>query len=722
MTQRTPGPGRDGEHLALSLSEPRCTLRRRTRAAVRVQAIYRGERARNRVVQPALDAFRDVCERISAEGPSGLTTACICGPVKLPRWFSDGHSDSSRCSGVCGCDFHGAAASCDCTADAAATPTPAPSAAIAVADAATMPTPVIEEHQMQPSPPATQSRLGPGAAAAILACTGSRRDPIETTEQESGKEEEIVQSNATAAGEPSQPGHDGSSGLGLPQIAEKSTEERDLIGGGDGAVAEKSAGRDKLRHQEQSVASSNDNEKALGCRLAPPPSSESGATTQGGGSGGASVGLLAGSTLKQGEVDSQQPLMARSTPAAETDCFTYSDGESDSCASPTPATNTIENSDVLMPNDDAPASPEVVVQVTAVAPRYGAEGGVVQTPSYKQQESRRPSHVVGEIIASVAGTSSIKHGKDNFDGEAVVGDDVATGYEGDECDNDTPAADDMGNKNALPGHSWDTASAIVPEFPGGGKDSREGEVFLGGRRSRRESERRRKSDLLVDAWTTSSSPTRHDSQPCGREQSGGDRLWSSLALSTASSFEASPLKGETIPALAHSARSDCSTAHRLGDGDGAGDDFLLADSAEVPAISKPTSSISGGVGDDVPKPFLSWLDEGPRYSRPDDDPGAAEGHDRRPLFSPDIDRRATGRTDVQESHHPRAPRTFAGDGVGVLNGQHHEDRTHEVNGAVRIEDWSSRELEEELRRIRGAVESRVRYLRSVMQQPGSGAT
>lgn len=277
----------------------------------------------------------------------------------------------------------------------------------------------------------------------------------------------------------------------------------------------------------------------------------------------------------------------------------------------------------------------------------------------------------------------------------------------------------MGNKNttvthtrsegnALPGHSWDTASVTVPKSQGGGKDSREGEVFLGERRSRRESGRRRNTDLLVDACTASSSPTRDDSQPFGREQSGGDRLWSSLALSTASSFEASPLKGESIPALAHSARSDCSTARRLGHGDGAGDDFLLADGAEVPAISKPTSSIYVGVGDDVPKPFLAWLDEGPRYSHPDDDPGAAEGHDRLPLFSPDIDRRATGRTDVPKSHHPRAPRTFAGHGVGVLRGQHHEDRTHEVNGAASIEDWSSRELEEELRRIRGAVESRVR--------------
>ncbi|CAN0485711.1 unnamed protein product, partial [Ectocarpus sp. 8 AP-2014] len=299
-------------------------------------------------------------------------------------------------------------------------------------------------------------------------------------------------------------------------------------------------------------------------------------------------------------------------------------------------------------------------------------------------------------------------------------------------DNDTPAADDVGSLhtmvthtrsegNASPGHSWDTASVTVPKSQGGGKDSREEEVFLGERRSRREGGRRRHADLLVDACTASSSPTRDDSQPFGREQSGGDRLWSSLALST-SSFEASPLKGESIPALALSARSDCSTARRLGDDGGASDDFLLADGAEVPAISKPTSSTSVGVGDDVPKPFLAWLDEGPRYSHPDDDPGAAGGHDRLPLFSPDIDRRATGRTDVQKSHHPREPRTFAGHGVGVLRGQHHEDRTHEVNGAASIEDWSSRELEEELRRIRGAVESRVRYLRSVMQQPGSGAT
>ncbi|CAN0511692.1 unnamed protein product [Ectocarpus sp. 8 AP-2014] len=248
-----------------------------------------------------------------------------------------------------------------------------------------MPTPVIEEHQMQPSPPATPSRLGPGGAAAILACTGSRRDHIETTERESGKEEEIVQSNATAAEEPSQPGHCGSSGLGLPQIPEKSTEGRDLIGGGDGAVAEQLAGSDKLRHQEQSVASSNDKEKALGCRLAPSPSAERGATTQGGGSGGASVGLPAGSTVKRGQVDSQPPLMARSTTAAETDCFTYSDGESDGFASSTPAKDAIENPDVLIPNDDAPASPEVVVPVTAVAPRYGAMGGVVQAPSSKQQ-------------------------------------------------------------------------------------------------------------------------------------------------------------------------------------------------------------------------------------------------------------------------------------------------------------------------------------------------
>ncbi|CAM9763215.1 unnamed protein product [Ectocarpus sp. 4 AP-2014] len=643
MAERTPGPGRDGEHLALSLSGPRCTPRRQTRAAVRVQTIYRGERARNRVVQPALDAFRDVCERISAECPSGLTTASICGPVNLPRWFSDGHSDSSRCSGVCGCDFHGAAASCDCTADAAAAPAPAPSAAVAVADAATMPTPVIEEHQKQPSPPATPSRLGPGAAAGILSCTGSQRDPIETTEQESGEEEEIVQWNAAAAEEPSQPGYCGSSGLGLPQITEKSTEGRDLIGGGDGAVVEKSTGSDELRHQEQSVASSNDTEKALGCRLPRPPSAERGATAQGGGSGGASVGLSAGSTMKRGEMDSQPPLMARCTTAAETDCFTYSDGE---------------------------------------------------------------------------GTSSIKHGKDNDDGEALFGDDVATGYEGDERDNDTPAADVMGKKNimvthtrsegnAFPGHSWDTASVAVPKSQGEGKNSRQGEVFVGKRRSRRE-DGRRNADLLVDACTASSSPTRDDSQPFGREQSGGDRLWSSLDLSTASSFEASPLKGESIPALALSARRDCSTARRLGDSGGAGDDFLLADGAEVPAISKPTSSISVGVGDDVPKPFLAWLDEGPRYSHPDDDPGAAGGHDRLPLFSADIDRRATGKNDVLKSHHPRAPRTFADHGVDVLRGQHHEDRTHEVNGAASIEDWSSRELEEELRRVRGAVESRVR--------------
>lgn len=349
------------------------------------QAIYRGERARNHVVQPALDAFRDVCERISAECPSGLTTASICGPVNLPRWFSDGHSDSSRCSGVCGCDFHGAAASCDCTADAAAAAAPAPSAAIAVVDAAAMPTPVTEEHQMQPSPPVTPSRRGPGAAAvasAILACTGSRRDPIETTEQESGEEEEIVQSNTAAAEEPSQPGRCGSSGLGLPQIAEKSTEGRDMIGGGDGAVAEKSAGSDKLRHQEQSVASSTDKEKGLGCRLAPPPCAERGAITQGGGSGGASVGLPAGSTVKRGEVDSQPPLMARSTTAAETDCFTYSDGEGDGFAFSKPAKNAIENSDVLIPNDDAPASPEVVVQVTAVASRYGIVHATGITPTF----------------------------------------------------------------------------------------------------------------------------------------------------------------------------------------------------------------------------------------------------------------------------------------------------------------------------------------------------
>lgn len=578
---------------------------------------------------------------------------------------------------------------------------------------------------MQPPPPATPFRLGPGAAAvatAILAGTGSRRDAIETTEQESGAQEETVKSNAAAAEKPSQPEHCGSSGLGLPQNAEKSTEEGDLIGGGDVAVAEKSAGSDKLRHQKQSVASSNGKEQALGCRLDPSPSAVRGATKQGG-SDGASVGLPARSTVKREKVDSQPPLMAGSTTAAETDCFTYSDGEGDDSASSTPAKNAVENSDVLMPND---ASPEGVVQVTAaVAPGYGAEGGVVRTSSYKQQESRRPLHVVGEIIASVAGTTSIKHGKDNDDGEADFGDHVATGREGDERDNDAPVADDIGNKNtmvthtrsegngnngvALRGLSLDTASVIVPKSQGGGKDSREGEAFLGERGSRGESGRRRNADLLVDAYTASSSPTRDASHPFGREQSGGDRLWSSLALSTASSFEASPLKGESISALALSARSDdCSTARRLGDGGGAGHDFLLENGADQPAISKSTSSVSVSGGDDVPKPFLAWLDEDPRYSHPDDDPGAAEGHDRLPLFSPDIDRRATGRTDVQKNHHPRAPRTFAGHDVGVLCGQHHEDRTHGVNRAASIADWSSRDLEEELRRIRGAVESRVR--------------
>ncbi|CAM9263393.1 unnamed protein product [Ectocarpus fasciculatus] len=432
--------------------------------------------------------------------------------------------------------------------------------------------------------------------------------------------------------------------------------------------------------------------------------------------------------------------MAGSTTAAETDCFTYSDGEGDGFASSTPPKNAVENSDVLMLNDDVPASPEVVAQATAVAPRDGAEGGVVQALSYVQQESRRHLHAVGEIIASVAGTSSIKHGKDNDDGEAVFGDDVATGCEGDERDNDAPEADDIGNKNtmvtrtrsdgngnkgvALRGHSWDAASMAVPKSQGGGKDGRDGQVFLEERRGRGESGRRRNADLLVDACTASSSPTRDSSQSFGREQSGGDRLWSSLALSTASSFEASPLKGESISALALSARSDCSTARRLGDGGGAGDDFLLAGGAEEPAISKPTSSISVGVGDDAPKRFLAWLGEDQRYSHPDDGPGAAEGHDRLPPpFSPDIDRRATSRTDVQKSHHPRAPRNFVGHGVGALRSQHHEDRTHdEVIGAASIADWSSRELEEELRRIRGAVESRVKYLRSVMQQPGSGAT
>ncbi|CAM9371052.1 unnamed protein product, partial [Pylaiella littoralis] len=89
----------------MSLSIPRSARRKRARAAIRIQATYRGERTRNRVVQPALAAFGDVCDRISAECP-GLTTESVCGPANLPSWLSGNQrrttAGGARCAtGAC---------------------------------------------------------------------------------------------------------------------------------------------------------------------------------------------------------------------------------------------------------------------------------------------------------------------------------------------------------------------------------------------------------------------------------------------------------------------------------------------------------------------------------------------------------------------------------------------------------------------------------------------
>ena len=718
---------------------------RNMRSHTALQAAYRGERTRNRVVQPALDAFRDVLDRISAECP-GLTAEDLCGPVHLPRWLSTDHCTTASAAtgsgagsvgdGSAGCTR--AASTCDHAATAATA-----AAAAAAAASTTLPcaTALRDEEAVtgsdgsdklkQPPPRPATPRLSsvlvesegllapPGAVVSV-----EGRDPTnavgqaeksgeekkqeegEEAEQEQNEEEEEEVANPTTARTENMGGVSGSlegarPGGSAQRLVEDAAVERHAIGVSEEASlpAGTEENMEALQDRRQRSTESRDGEEETRLNLFVPFASEGEGVRQG------SCGDL---PVESNVVDTggTTSLDNRSTTDADVDCFTYSDGEDGGFAATPGRKNTSDDSVLLSPRPtDSSASPSAapsrpttssVADAVAASPpgeRAEGTGGCNErrpddSSESVSHESKRLSHaIVGEETDSKR--SSWKESVDNETGRAV--DDKRGNSEPPEVvggERRGTIVDSRGEggtirKSARAGSRQDTATPAAALEASEGAIAREGEEgsLALARRGRNNSS----ADVLARAYATVSSPTPDTPSLLGRGRIRDENLGRSLTGSVYSSFDASPLKGESISTSALAAARISSDAGYSDGVENGGVDLLTAAKAVVSGERHCT--YDAAVGEDPSQPFSTWLDDDRRPAHPKAGVGFSAG---------DIDRRASGSGGAYDSRRPEPTLEFAGQ--AGCDGER----------AASIADWSSEELEEELCRVREAIESRVR--------------
>ncbi|CAM9371124.1 unnamed protein product, partial [Pylaiella littoralis] len=422
------------------------------------------------------------------------------------------------------------------------------------------------------------------------------------------------------------------------------------------------------------------------------------------------------------------------------DCFTYSDGEDDGSAPPlppplTPPPPPPSRSPLSLPSlVEAPAaSTGDHAQDGVFGNSHGGSGGDV--PSSREPQLSRSRYVhysVGEDFEGVgdeSGGDGTAGAVDKREIETPVVDENDGGH-GRGIVRDTRAEGRTNRRHTGRVASWEeakrlaaTATTQALEDEGEGVNHIEESGREDRRRYQKESGRYTGAHFLADAYATPSSPTRDGASflDLGQSRSGG--LGKSLT-SVASSFDVSPLKGESISALALVVGNDSFTSTGLCPGEnGSGDCHLLA-------AAKASDSVGGSEsyaaavdrGQDLSKAFSTLCGEDQRPTHPREIPG-----DETASFSfyTDIDRRARESCgDQRSSRSPQPLPEMSAHGVDAdSHSQRPEEEAREGKGGESgIAEWSTRELEEELCRIGEAVESRVRYLRSVMREAGSSAT
>eukprot|EP00752_Nemacystus_decipiens_P014364 g12776.t1 len=722
---------------------------------MRIQAVYRGEGTRNRVVQPALAAFRDVCARISAEC-SGLTTDSLCGPVHLPSWLSTGHSATTPAAGTPGAgsvddgraDFTTGSSDNDVAASAAAASTTLPRATALRDKEAATGSDESEEQKRPPPRPVTPTLSSvlveskgvlapPGAAVAI-----EGRDPTKApvVEDEAGEEEEDTakkEGQETANLDTARTENmvevrcridAPRSGGNAQQLVEDSVKQ-DAMGGSDQASpsADNEGSRASDRHQRRQHSTElSDGEENARARHSLPLCSEEETTRP------ASCDKLAVES-NVADTCSSSSTASRTINDADEDCFTYSDGEDGGFAE-TPGRNNTDSYDSVLvsphPNDCSasssagPPRPTTSLVVDASVSSAGDRGEGIGICSCNNRDpdncNDSASDHPKQLLYSLVGEGTTSKGnscKQSGGGAEGSGGGEAGGVFDDKRESSKPPAvvedcakrggmivdlrneGDMTRKVARAASRQDTAKPAALEE----REART--VREGGERSLAGGIRGRSSaDFLAHAYATASSPTRDTPGLLGERQIGVENLGGSLTGSVSSSFDTSPLKGESISTSALAAARMSSDA-RYSDG------VVCADGVDLLAAAKAVvggeRSFAGGAtatGKDLSAPFSAWLDEDRRPEQTNWGVG----------FPVDIDRRASGSSSAHNYSRRLEPTLkFAAHDV--------DEAGCDGERAASISDWSSEELEEELRRVREAIESRVRYLLSIVRESGSAA-
>lgn len=708
------------------------------------------------MVRPAVAAFRDVCDRMSAECP-GLTAESLCGPLRLPPWLCTDRRTTASAAGAAGADsVRGGSVDCTRKGSGSADHDGAAADAFTMLPDATAPrgeeavTSLDDRERLErppprPAPPPLPSVVsvasgGVLAPPTVTAAEGRDISEALRQEQESGeeedepeKEQEQEQEQEVANPKAVQREDIGkvSDNIDAPRpggSARQGVEdpvERHAVDGDDEAVLpdgnEAKLEPDRHRRRQQSMGS-RDSEGEAQPNHSVPFSSD-----------GEEITPTSGDKLpvESNVVDAEGGntlLASRPTADADVDCFTYSDGEDGSLAS-TPGGKYVADASVVFspgPNASSSASPalssrptSLVVGVVASSPgpgdrahgtggcngRGADDGGDAPSP-----QSKQPLHApIGE------GAISTSTSWERIDGdvEESGGDETAWVVEDKRESSEAPAVVDDGGKRkgtivdsrsegdsvrkaARAASRHDTAKAAAPaEREARNAREAEGRNLAGGKRGRSG------ADILAHAYAAVSSPTRSTSNLLGRGQARGSSLGKSFAGSVSSSVDVSPLKGEFILTSALAAAGSGSDYAGYSGGVGI---FADTDGVDILAAAKAVGgdghfADDAGVAEDLSEPFSIWLGEDRRTA-----------HSKAALgFSADVDPRASGGGSTQSIRHPEPTLEIA---AHRADSRQHcrfsEEEGCDGEGATSITNWSSQELEEELCRVREAIESRVR--------------
>lgn len=682
------------------------------------------------MVQPALAAFSDVCDKISAECP-GLTAESLCGPVHLPRWLSTDHcatapSAGTCVAGACGIGSAGNTRRANAGAAAAVSSTLLGDT-VPRGEVAAKGSDESEELKRPPPHPATPqlSSMIPSGCTLTPPTVVSAKEPgtVEAVGQdgrsgagggEKGQEQgqKVAKPNVALKenmGEISdsvdtpRPGESAQQGVKVPV-------ERHAMDGSDEASLEavNEVWQKAFRHGRQVSTGSSAGEKEAQPNHSLPLCSDAEAIR---------LSICNNKAPVESDlvdVEGGASQVNRSTTGADKEYFTYSDGEDGDFAVTPGGKHVTDDSVLLSPHQKAnsaspPAPPpdptSLVVDVVASPPGDLAQGsggcscrGSGDDGDASPQQLNQPLHaLVGE---STHFSSKENDEESGDDGTARVVDNKTENTEplvvGDEGERRAAVVDSRSEGDTTRNHAravsrQDAAKAAAPEVGKARYGREEEDRNLVGRGRGRSS-----AGVLAHAYAGYSSPTRDTSNLLGRVQIRGDNLGRSFTGSVSSSFDASPLKGESISTSVLAAARDSGGAGSS-DGVGAGGVDLLA-AAKAAVRGERNCDYAAAVGEDLSRPFSAWLDEDrrPTHSK------AASG------FSSDVDRQASENCGAHNSSRRRETGLEIGAARGVNARRCSEEEGRDGKRAASIADWSSLELEEELFRIREAIESRVR--------------